>query len=237
MTDFGLARKSEGIFNNENENGKDDIFRVFFDGGYPDPSRSHLAESGFSGKKWWLLFGRKYLEKYAMKRFFSVFGILAAVFVVFLISGCATVNGILRDARALKNEASKVLSPAPPPAISLEGIPKQERTIILQAAAACESRYVSPPKYYPPTGDVIMDDAMARYQYEACLQGELNKGMLFDAKCQKRVRSSCVNLKGVLLENCMEGVRVSHLSRKARDVADRRDRANQARSAVTRKSR
>ncbi len=158
------------------------------------------------------------------------------VFVSFFLSGCETLNGAWHDARATKDAvlgALRTRSVAPPP-VSLKGVPVQERSGVLRAVAACESQYAPPPKYYPPRGDVSMNGAIARHQYESCLQEKLDEAMPLDAKYRKQVRSSCINLGGVLLENCMEGVRVSHLSRKARDVADRRDRISQIRSAVVR---
>lgn len=167
-----------------------------------------------------------------MKKFLLV----AVVFVFFFLSGCGTLNGAWHDARVAKNMvfgALKISSVAPP-AISLKGIPEQERATTLRAIAACESEYAPSPKYYPPQGDVAMEGAIARYQYESCLQKELDEAMPLDAKYRKQVRSSCINLGGVLLENCLEGIRVAHLSRKARDVADRRDRISQIRSAVVR---
>lgn len=171
-----------------------------------------------------------------MKKLSRVLGlILAVVSSVMFLSGCATYEGMKRDVRTLQGKALKALNPAPPPVISLKDIPAREQASVLRAVATCESEYTPPPKYYPPRGDVAVDDAIARYQYESCLQKELDEAMPLDAKYQEQVRSSCATLKGALLENCMEGIRVSRLSRKAHDVADRRDRASRARSIAARK--
>lgn len=150
------------------------------------------------------------------------------ILIAALLSGCANLNELKSGLYEVRNGIGRTVRSFSdsPTRVNLKGIPMSEREGVVRTLASCESKYTPVSKTYPPRGEVVsVDDAMARYNYESCLQIGLARSVEEDKKFQALLKQSCAGRSGKEFSNCKEGVVIQILSPKARDVAMRRDEA------------